>query len=126
MKKWGWLSGFDLFSPSLDAVPHRPGQGSDGQAKNQWSDILGSLFTLKQSSFVWGPHSQAWLSGEAAQEVEVHLRLASLLPLSCPQAGSKLWGQKMSPPSPSLRAEEGTRVKLLPLTRKEGQAGRWN
>lgn len=45
MQQWrhGFL-GLDLFSASIDALPHCPGQGPEGQAWNQWGDILGSLF----------------------------------------------------------------------------------
>lgn len=38
----GGLPEPDLCSPSTDTVPRGSGQGSEGQALNQWSDILGT------------------------------------------------------------------------------------
>lgn len=54
-EEWGLLSGLVGFSPSIDAVPHCLGQGSEGQAENQWSDILGCLLVL----------SAGWLDSKA-------------------------------------------------------------
>lgn len=54
-KKWGLLTDLAEFFPSIDAFPHCLGQGSEGQAKNQWSDILGCLLVL----------SAGWLGSKA-------------------------------------------------------------
>lgn len=54
-KKWGLLSGVADFSPSIDAVPQCLGRGSEGQAENLWSDILGCLLVL----------SARWLGSKA-------------------------------------------------------------
>lgn len=54
-KKCGLLSGGADSSPSIDAVPQCLGQGSEGQAENLWSDILGCLLVL----------SAGWLGSKA-------------------------------------------------------------
>lgn len=45
-EKRGLLSGVADFPPPIDAVPQCLGQGSEGQAENLWSDILGCLLVL--------------------------------------------------------------------------------
>lgn len=54
-KECSLLSDLVGFTPSIDAVPHCLGQGSERQAENQWSDILGCLLVL----------SAGWLASKA-------------------------------------------------------------
>lgn len=120
-KESSLLSDLVGFAPSIDAVPHCLGQGSERQAENQWSDILGRLLVLSAG---W-PGSKARFPGLAVWGVCPGSWSSLPSPTCSPSKLASILVNSGSPPGPPARlvspqGETGTRYNLLSFTKKEG------
>lgn len=112
------------FSPSITAVPQSPGQGSEGQAENLWSDILGCLLVLSTGWL----GSKAGFPGLAVWGVcpgsESQSALTNLIFQQACLNPSEQW-ETTHPYNSSLHSSvcvggRGTRYNLMSFTEKEG------
>ena len=122
-KECSLLSDLVGFAPSIDAVQHCLGQGSERQAENQWSDIIGCLLVLNagwlasKSRFpglaVWGvcPGSRSSLPSPTCS----FSKLASILENS----GSPPWPPQLDSSHPEVRW--GPDTTCFPSLKRRGQ-----